>query len=91
MSTTDEPVLRCPECSTHRDGIARIGNRKTKCRTCNRFAQAVRRLVARRLTDAHPDEAQRLRLTAEVEVYDQITHASGTRYPVGTTDEEETP
>lgn len=69
----DHPVLACPACSSERSGASRIGNRKTTCRTCNRFAQAVRRLVSRRLTDAHPDEAQRLRLAAESEVYDQIT------------------
>lgn len=66
---TAPQVLRCPECVGGEGQLARIGNRKTRCGTCNRFAQSVRRLVARRLTDAHPEQAARLRESAEREVY----------------------
>lgn len=76
-----DPVLPCPECRDNHDGtLARIGNRKTNCRTCNRFAQTVRRYVARALMDAHPDETAVLRREIEDEVYRQI---------VGSTDQRE--
>lgn len=66
-------VLTCPECvKVYESTKARIGNRKTTCRTCNRFAQAVRRHVARALIDAHPDEAARLRHAAEHNAYGMI-------------------
>lgn len=74
-------VLTCPECcSKHPDTLARIGNRKSACRTCNRFAQAVRRYVARALMDAHPEETAALRRAVEDETY---------RVVVGTTDQRE--
>lgn len=84
MTTTEASetdVLRCPECSTNHDGtLARIGNRKTNCRTCNRFAQTVRRFVARDLMRAHPEETAQLRRAVEDEAYRQV---------VGTTDQRE--
>lgn len=84
MTTTEASetdVLRCPECLINHDGtLARIGNRKTNCRTCNRFAQTVRRYVARALMDAHPDETAALRRAVEDEAY---------RVVVGTTDQRE--
>lgn len=88
----DEPeVLTCPECSrTHVGTIARIGNRKTKCSVCNRFAQTVRRHVARALVAAHPVEAEHLRRAAERDAYGQIVTPAGNlrrRTPaVGSTD-----
>lgn len=62
-------MLACPECSRKHPGHARIGNRKATCRTCNRFAQAVRRRVAAGLVAAYPERAAVLTLKAEAEVY----------------------
>ena len=64
-----QEVLVCPECRARYAGSARIGNRKSSCGTCNRYAQAVRRYVARDLALLHPLDAQRLRQQAEREVY----------------------
>lgn len=73
----DRPVLACPECSRKHPGHARIGNRKATCRTCNRFAQAVRRKVAAGLVAAYPEQAAALTPTIEAEVYERTV--TGTR------------
>lgn len=70
QQTSTAEVLTCPECvRTYSGSLARIGNRKTTCRLCNRFAQTVRRAVARALMDAHPDEVAVLRARAEQNAY----------------------
>ena len=67
------PVLECPDCAkTHPEGLARIGNRKTTCKRCNRFSQAVRRRVAKDLMDLHREEAKLLREIAEDILYPEI-------------------
>ncbi|QGZ16796.1 hypothetical protein PBI_DEWDROP_152 [Microbacterium phage Dewdrop] len=47
----------------------RIGNRRGTCDTCNNFSQAVRRNVAKRLHAIHAEEAERLRLQVELDLY----------------------
>lgn len=71
-SKTARLVLVCPECREAHGGTARIGNRKSSCRTCNRFGQAVRRAAARLLAAEHPADAERLRLEAEERVYAEM-------------------
>lgn len=61
-------VLTCPQCS--QGGIPqRIGNRRGSCRTCNAFAQAVRRRLLSRLEDLAGGEADRIRAHVEIEEY----------------------
>lgn len=71
-SKTARLVLVCPECREAHGGTARIGNRKSSCRTCNRFGAAVRRAAARLLAAEHPEDAERLRLEAEEQVYAEM-------------------
>lgn len=74
----DRPVLVCPECQGKHPGNARIGNRKSTCRTCNRFAQSVRRKVATALAEMHPVDAALLRQDAERLAYRSVTpHGRG--------------
>lgn len=77
MSPTPSPLphraLPCPECRlAHVGGAARIGNRRSQCRTCNRFVQAVRRNALSRLQAMHEEDWDRIRLEAEVEVYRKV-------------------
>lgn len=65
----DSPILRCPECYEKYGGYARIGNRKSRCRTCNRFAQAVRRETLVRLKDMHREDYLALRAGVESDLY----------------------
>lgn len=72
----DTPGLPCPECRKRLmlkkqdiTGYNRIGNRRGQCNTCNRFNQAVKRQVAARLADLHPDEVEKLRLQVEQDLY----------------------
>lgn len=55
-----------------RGGGARIGNRRSKCATCNNFAQNVMRLTRTRLKEAHEDEYEKLRLQVEQDLYPQV-------------------
>jgi hypothetical protein len=67
------PALPCPEC--REDGIigmARIGNRRKYCNTCNRWVQAVRREILNRLVSAHADEAGQLRPIVERDLYPKV-------------------
>ena len=54
------------------EGAARIGNRRSRCRTCNNFAQNVRRIATSRLMQEHRDEYERLRVQAEMDLYPQV-------------------
>ena len=62
--------LTCPECAS-RDGAgsARIGNRRSSCATCNRFAQAVLRGTHARMREADPETFAAHRAVVEREVY----------------------
>ena len=67
-----DPVLPCPECRAKGfTGQARIGNRKTRCGTCNRFAQAVRRAALRRLKERFAEEYRVIVLESEAACYRQ--------------------
>jgi hypothetical protein len=69
----DAPGLPCPECRMRGvGGGCRIGNRRNKCRTCNRFAQHVRRSTWRQLVAVHREEFEQMRLAAERELYPVI-------------------
>ena len=71
METT---TLPCPEC--HRRGtVARIGNRRTSCRTCNLFAQRVMRRVRTALAARYPADYADLRHAVETDEYDRIMAA----------------
>ena len=49
------------------EGMARIGNRRRDCATCNNFAANVRRLTAARLKAAHQAEWDELQLRVEMD------------------------
>ncbi|QNJ56036.1 hypothetical protein SEA_RASPUTIA_149 [Microbacterium phage Rasputia] len=70
------PGLPCPECRERLlkngndiEGMNRIGNRRGTCTTCNNFTQAVARNVAKRLKALHAEEAEKLRLRVEMDLY----------------------
>lgn len=66
----DAPTLPCPECRMRgAAGGAPIGNHRTTCGMCNRFAQSVRRVTYRKLLALFPDQCATLRLEAELELY----------------------
>lgn len=54
------------------EGMARIGNRRRDCATCNNFAANVRRLTAARLKAAHQAEWDELQLRVEMDLYPSI-------------------
>ena len=67
------PVLPCPECRARRHGgWCRIGNRRTSCQTCNRWAQAVLRITRQRLIEAEPELWDRLRFQVETDLYPDV-------------------
>lgn len=69
----EHPALPCPECRA--DGIggkARIGNRRSRCVTCNNFAQNVMRLTRKRLMEKYSKEYQEIRMRAERDLYPQV-------------------
>lgn len=67
------PPLPCPQCRAEGvGGAARIGNRRSRCSTCNNFAQNVMRLTRARLKERHEDEYQQLRLRCELDLYPQV-------------------
>lgn len=68
----DRPLLICPACEPTHGGLARIGNRKSTCPLCNRFAQKVRRQVAADLTRAYPAQADAYRARAEQAAHAEI-------------------
>jgi len=66
-------ALPCPECrEMGHDGMARIGNRRRECATCNNFAANVRRLTARRLKELHQSEWDALQLRVEMDLYPSV-------------------
>lgn len=68
-----DPLLPCPECRRRgAGGQSRIGNRKGDCRTCNRFAQAVRRGTLRRLKQEHAEDYRRLLVEVEDAEYQTL-------------------
>lgn len=67
------PALPCPECRMNGiGGRARIGNRRSRCTTCNNFVQNVMRLTRKRLKELHEDDYARLRLQVERDLYPQV-------------------
>ena len=52
--------------------MARIGNRRNKCSTCNNFAQNVMRLTRKRLMEAHQEEYDKIRISVELDLYPQV-------------------
>jgi Mrp family chromosome partitioning ATPase len=69
--------LPCPACR------ARIGNARSSCRICNRFAAQVRRAVARQAIAAlDPAEKQTAQRTAELELYPAVVAAFVAEDPV---------
>lgn len=58
------PCLSC--------GAATVGNGRSRCRVCNRFAAKVRSRVAQALRAEHPDEVERLVQRATGELYPEI-------------------
>jgi hypothetical protein len=70
---TDSEPLPCPECRMRGlTGIRRIGNRRSRCATCNLFAQAVLRAARRALAERHPEEYLQFRLRAELDLYPAV-------------------
>lgn len=70
MTSLEDGPLTCPECASK--GVARsprIGNRRSSCATCNRFAQAVLRGTHARMREADPETFAAHRAVVEREVY----------------------
>lgn len=73
MEPLPTPAMPCPECrSCGCGGMARIGNRRNKCSTCNNFVRNVERLAARRLRQKYPEEYERERWRATYDLYPQV-------------------
>lgn len=69
----NSPPLPCPECRARGlGGGARIGNRRSLCRTCNNFAQNVMRHTRNRLKEKYAEEYERIRLEVEIELYRKV-------------------
>jgi hypothetical protein len=68
------PALFCPECRHVHNvgGMARIGNRRSQCQTCNNFAQNVMRITRKRLKESHPEEYDEIRQQVEKDLYPQV-------------------
>lgn len=67
------PALPCPECRLRgRGGAARIGNRRSDCDTCNRWAQAVMRQTRIRLKAQFAEEYNQIRLEVERDLYERV-------------------
>jgi len=72
-SLREKYALPCPECRMRGiGGMARLGNRRTECRTCNVFATATGRIARQRLRERYPEEFTQLLAVAEQELYPQI-------------------
>lgn len=63
-------------------GMARIGNRRNGCKTCNKFAQDVMRLTRKRMLEEYPEEYRRLRVLVEIEQYPDVMEAFMKQYPI---------
>lgn len=63
----------CPEC-----GISRVGNRRGKCGTCNRFAARTRTALLALLRRNHPALHSRLTKKAEAEEYAKLSQNRST-------------
>jgi hypothetical protein len=61
--------------------MARIGNHRNSCTTCNNFAQNVMRMTRRRLKDNHPEEYEAIRLQVELDLYPQVLDDWSNREP----------
>lgn len=73
-------ALPCPECRSHGiGGRARIGNRRSRCDTCNNFAQNVMRLTRKRLKELHEEEYEQVRVRVEIDLYPQVIESWGAR------------
>lgn len=67
------PALPCPECRDQgHGGMARIGNRRRNCSTCNLFAQKRYQRALLALRDRYPDEYQRVLLEVEFDLYKEL-------------------
>lgn len=64
-----------------RGGNQRIGNNRATCPTCNKFAQAVRRVAERQLKASHTDEYAGIVTRVEVDLYPQVIDAFDKLYP----------
>lgn len=58
-------------------GMARIGNRRSRCATCNNFVQNVMRLTRKRLKELHEEEYATIRLRVELDLYPQVIENFG--------------
>lgn len=62
--------LPCPECRMRGVGSnARIGNRRGKCKMCNRYAQAERRELLLELHERYPEVILKLRAEIGLKLY----------------------
>lgn len=67
------PALPCPECRERGGkGAQRIGNQRTKCSTCNNFAQNVLRHTASRLKVRHQAEYDQIKMEVTFDLYPQV-------------------
>lgn len=65
--------LDCPDCLSRTGLHSKMGNKRSECKRCNRFAQRLIRASARRLQSEHLSHYEALRNEAEVELYIEET------------------
>lgn len=76
------PALPCPECRKRGvTGMARIGNQRSRCTTCNNFVQNVMRLTTKRLKSEHEDEYEKIRVQVERDLYPQVMEDWNSAHP----------
>lgn len=70
MTAPQDGPLTCPDCQARGEARSpKIGNRRSTCALCNRFAQAVLRGTHARMREADPEAFAALRAAVEREVY----------------------
>ena len=63
-------------------GKARIGNRRSQCKTCNNFAQNVMRHTRNRLKEEFAEEYDRIRIRVEMDLYRVLIEGHDDKYAV---------
>jgi hypothetical protein len=83
VHTPTVAALPCPECRMRgHEGLARIGNRRSRCAVCNTWAANLVQKASRRLRERHPDEYRALVALVEADMYPQVIEEHTRRHPV---------
>lgn len=71
---TPPKILKCPECLlAGTRGYGRIGNRKSKCPTCNSFKRRVERATMRYIRETFPHMFQHVYEREQDRLYAELT------------------